>query len=159
MVKKTQPLEWLDCSESQLKVNLAQWYRTNELHHTLIFLEGEMGSGKSTLARYFLEHLAPGARSAGSPTFPIMQEYRNQAEEPIFHLDLYRLKSEEELRDSGIETQIEDEATVLIEWASLFSDYFSYWFKQSPTRRKKVLTIHIAEGNLPDTRNYRFEWH
>ena len=95
MVKKTN-LEWADCSEdtrrSRIRMEAAGLFGAD----TLVFLEGEMGAGKSTFVRVLLEDLCPGAKSLGSPTFPLVQTYRTSGGMWIYHIDLYRLKSARE---------------------------------------------------------------
>ena len=153
---KKKNLEWLNCSEEQLSIQIKAWLGQTKLDNSILFLEGEMGSGKSTLVRLLLQNLAPRARSQGSPTFPLIQEYETESGLPFYHLDLYRLKTESELVDSGLETQIEEEgAIVCVEWASLFESFFAYWLDPGKRRRKQVFLIRIIEGTLPLTRSYR----
>ncbi|ACK66419.1 protein of unknown function UPF0079 [Rippkaea orientalis PCC 8801] len=60
---------------------------------TVILLEGELGAGKTTLVQGIAESL--GIKSPiVSPTFTIVNEY-NEGRLPLYHLDLYRLSSEE----------------------------------------------------------------
>jgi tRNA threonylcarbamoyladenosine biosynthesis protein TsaE len=113
-----------------------------------------MGAGKSSLVRAMLGILAPSAQSQGSPTFPLMTQYLSQAGFPIYHLDLYRLRSEQELHDSGIESQIEEPgAVVMIEWASLFEDYFDFYLS-TPDRIGKTSVFIRIESSLEGKRNY-----
>ena len=101
-----------------------------------------MGAGKSTFARAVIRHLAKESASHGSPTFPIVQEYRADQGFPIYHIDLYRLKSEEELELSGIAEQIDSrDALVLIEWGSMFPQYFGRYFSGALKRNAFRLSI------------------
>jgi tRNA threonylcarbamoyl adenosine modification protein YjeE len=157
---KKKSLAWLDCSEIELIAHLKAWAAQESFRNTVILLEGEMGSGKSTFVRALLEILSPGVRSQGSPTFPLVQEYRAKGQEesyPIYHIDLYRLKNEQELSDSGIESQIEEPgALACIEWPSLFTDFYAYWSSESIQHRKKVIRVKITdEGIEPSLRHYR----
>ena len=158
MVKK-KSLEWQNCSEEQLSANIQQWLKKTSLENTILFLEGEMGAGKSTFVRSLLENLAPEVRSQGSPTFPLIQEYETDQGVPLYHLDLFRLKSASELLDSGLEEQIEAPgAIVCIEWASLFESEFAYWLDTSKKRPKSVVTVQIALGRELTTRNYSLRY-
>jgi tRNA threonylcarbamoyladenosine biosynthesis protein TsaE len=155
MVKK-KSLEWLNCSEEELKSKLRLWLKCTNLGNAILFLEGEMGAGKSTFVRGLLQVLAPEEKSAGSPTFPLVQEYRSMSGSKIYHIDLYRIKREQELVDSGIETQIEEQGALsCVEWASLFQSYFSFWMNSARKRPKSVYQINIS--NAGEFRNYRIE--
>ena len=156
MVKKTN-LEWRDCSEDLLRKRISEEGLEFFRPDTLVFLEGEMGSGKTTLVRILLEHLSPESRSQGSPTFPLVQTYRTPHGMPVYHMDLYRLRSADELTDSGIEDLIEEPgALVLIEWASLFEHELSFYLEHADRIRKRSVRITIS-GDRPESRNYRIE--
>ena len=154
MVKK-KSLEWRNCSEEELRERIDGEILGLFGPNVIVFLEGEMGAGKSSLVRVLMRQLAPKVASQGSPTFPLVQEYRAEKGFPIYHMDLYRLKNEAELEDSGIEAQIEERgALVFIEWASLFEDYFSFYQRNPERISKKSIQIFIEPGES-ETRNYR----
>jgi tRNA threonylcarbamoyl adenosine modification protein YjeE len=150
---KAATLEWRDVTEAELRSLVADWARTAELlgasagtGGSIVFLNGEMGAGKSTFARALLETLAPGQLSKGSPTFPLVQEYRHLNGKPIYHIDLYRLKHEGELEDAGLLAQIEEPgALVLVEWASMFPDTFAYWTGPVPKGRARAKNIWVID--------------
>ena len=142
-MEKKKSLEWRNCSEENLFSEIADWVKEYCGPGTLLFLEGEMGSGKSTFARAVIRHLAKDTLSHGSPTFPLVHEYRSDQGFPIYHIDLYRLKSEEELELSGIAEQIDSrDALVLIEWGSMFSGFFSSY--SHARSGKRVYGIEIS---------------
>ena len=117
-----------------------------------------MGAGKSTFARVLLTELVADFSSQGSPTFPLVQEYRAREGSAIYHIDLYRLKNEGELEDSGILHQIEEQgALALVEWPDLFPSVFSYWKDSSRMRAKTVMEVSIvaSAGNSEFLRDYR----
>lgn len=75
-------------------------------------LYGELGGGKTTFVQGFAKGTGYHGRTQ-SPTFVLMRHYGH-----IYHLDLYRLTAEEEVRDLGFEEICADpENIVLIEWA------------------------------------------
>lgn len=84
----------------------------------VIAFHGEMGSGKTTFIHALCE--VKGVKEAvTSPTFSIINEYRyteDGIEKKIFHLDLYRLKDEEEAIRSGIEDCLYSNNICLAEW-------------------------------------------
>lgn len=82
-----------------------------------------MGAGKSTFARALLLALGIDQPPEGSPTFAIAHEYRSKRGEAV-HIDLYRLRSEEELDDAGIPQYFWGrEAVVMVEWLSMFPGF------------------------------------
>ncbi len=85
----------------------------------LIVLVGGLGAGKTRFVRGF-------ARARGvhepvtSPTFALVHVY--DASTPVFHADLYRLNSEHEVLDLGLDEALADGAIGLVEWGDLASD-------------------------------------
>ena len=79
---------------------------------------GEMGAGKTT----FIEAIcaAKGVKERmGSPTFSIINQYGyadGDEEKLIYHIDLYRLKDEEEIIQAGVEDCVYSGAICMIEW-------------------------------------------
>jgi tRNA threonylcarbamoyladenosine biosynthesis protein TsaE len=74
-----------------------------------------MGAGKTTLIKAILKHLGVNDATS-SPTFSIVNEYRLENNSPLYHFDLYRLNSEEEAYDFGIEEYLYSDAWCFIEW-------------------------------------------
>lgn len=81
----------------------------------VIYLKGTLGAGKSTFARSFIRALSPGKTiDVPSPTFTLVQTYED-LDTPVWHYDLYRLESPEEIYEVGIEESLTS-AISLIEW-------------------------------------------
>lgn len=77
-----------------------------------LLLEGELGAGKSTFARALI--LSMGHSGAvPSPTYTLVEPYQ-LAERTVYHVDLYRVSNEDELRYLGW-TELED-GFRLVEW-------------------------------------------
>ena len=82
---------------------------------TLCFY-GEMGAGKTTLIKTLVRSLG-GGDQANSPTFGIVNEYQSQKGELLgYHFDFYRLDSEEEALDLGLEDYFSQDTWIFIEW-------------------------------------------
>ena len=75
---------------------------------------GEMGAGKTTLIREICRQKGV-SDSVTSPTFAIVNHYRNDAED-IFHFDFYRIENPAEAYDLGYEEYFESGCLCLVEW-------------------------------------------
>ncbi|MFZ9718393.1 MAG: tRNA (adenosine(37)-N6)-threonylcarbamoyltransferase complex ATPase subunit type 1 TsaE [Chitinophagaceae bacterium] len=85
-----------------------------EEHKVWLFF-GEMGAGKTTFIHALCDVL--GVKEAvNSPTFSIINEYRSAAGDTIYHLDLYRVETEEELLRAGVEEVWYSGALSFTEW-------------------------------------------
>lgn len=101
---------------SELKILAQEWANTCQSPHTLA-LYGDMGAGKTTFAQFALEHLIDHTCAVTSPTFPIVQVY-STIKGDVWHADLYRLKSFEEVEETGlIEAMYQN--ICIIEWPQL----------------------------------------
>ncbi len=88
----------------------------------LVF-HGEIGAGKTTLIQALCRFLGSEDKVT-SPTFSLVNEYISPQlgtgqQGHIHHLDLYRLKDEQEALGIGIEDYLYDESYCLIEWPEL----------------------------------------
>ncbi len=86
----------------------------------VFLLNGTLGMGKTTLSRAFIQELTK-AVEVPSPTFTLVQTYEAEKFE-IYHFDLYRLKSEEEIFEIGMEEAMYDGVS-LIEWPEKMGGY------------------------------------
>ena len=80
---------------------------------------GEMGAGTTTIIGA-LCHYKGVEDVTGSPTFSIINEYsysENSEFKKMFHIDLYRLKDEEEVVQAGVEDCIYSGSVCMVEWA------------------------------------------
>ena len=79
---------------------------------------GQMGAGKTTFIHALCE--VKEVRDAmGSPTFSIINEYEYNCEgtrKLLFHMDLYRVKDEEEAIRAGVEDALSSGYICLVEW-------------------------------------------
>jgi tRNA threonylcarbamoyladenosine biosynthesis protein TsaE len=86
--------------------------------NTKIWLfEGPMGAGKTTLIQQIAKTLGV-TESTSSPTYSLVNEYLTDKNQTIYHFDFYRLKSEIEALDYGIEEYFESNNICLCEWPS-----------------------------------------
>lgn len=85
-----------------------------------IALIGELGAGKTV----FTQGIAKGLGiddPITSPTFTIIHEYP-EGRLPLYHMDVYRLKSAEEMNDLGYEEYFYGQGITIVEWANLIED-------------------------------------
>ena len=100
---------------------------------------GELGAGKTTFIKALCIEL--GVNDAmSSPSFSLVNEYHDTNGKPIYHFDLYRLKSPEEAFDIGMEEYLYSGNYCFVEW---------------PERAEELLpqeTVHIMIKAINGTR-------
>ncbi|MCS7180753.1 MAG: tRNA (adenosine(37)-N6)-threonylcarbamoyltransferase complex ATPase subunit type 1 TsaE [bacterium] len=79
----------------------------------IVGFEGELGSGKTTMIKGIVKYFSKNY--VFSPSFVLINEYKGKI--PIFHFDLYRIKSFNELIDIGWYDYL-NKGIILIEWAN-----------------------------------------
>ena len=80
-----------------------------------VALYGDLGVGKTAFVRGFTSILAPDAR-VKSPTFALVHEYRGMGK-TVFHFDMYRIESEDDLDSIGFYDYWDRSGICLIEWS------------------------------------------
>ena len=101
----------------------------------VIALSGDLGAGKTQ----FVRGLARGLGCAGrvhSPTFTLVNEYSG-GRLTLFHLDLYRLETAEQILTAGIAEYLSPAGVSVIEWAERIANC------QLPIANLKTVTIEI----------------
>jgi len=86
-----------------------------QLKYPTILFYGDLGAGKTTLIKALVKALGSDD-SVSSPTFSLINEYKTRDGDTIYHLDLYRLKEENEAYDIGIEEILDCVNLKFIEW-------------------------------------------
>jgi tRNA threonylcarbamoyladenosine biosynthesis protein TsaE len=88
----------------------------------LILLEGDLGLGKTVFARGVAAGLGVKPEDVSSPSFTLVQEYKG-GRQPMFHVDLYRLESPEDIGTLGLEEILSSGGVVLVEWGEKLPPY------------------------------------
>lgn len=91
---------------------------------TSIGLIGELGAGKTTFVKGFAAAYKIHHDTVTSPTFTIINEYDGTV--PVFHADLYRIGSDDELARTGIYDLAADKGYLLVEWPEKFKSLANY---------------------------------
>lgn len=82
----------------------------------VILFHGNMGVGKTTLIKALATELGV-SKATSSPTFSLVNEYQANDNQLVYHFDVYRLNSETEAMDMGIEDYLYSGHWCFIEWA------------------------------------------
>ncbi len=82
---------------------------------TVLCLDGNLGVGKTALTQ-FIAHEFGVEEYITSPTFNIIKEYEGRF--PFYHMDVYRIDSEDDMYDLGYDEYIYSEGVTIIEWSN-----------------------------------------
>lgn len=92
-------------------------------HWKVFAFQAEMGSGKTTFIQALLNCMGIEDPD-GSPTYSLVNSYESPMYGKIYHFDLYRIESEEEAYDIGIEEMLYGDGMCFIEWPEKFPNSF-----------------------------------
>ena len=84
-----------------------------------VAMYGDLGAGKTVFVRGLTSCLSPGSR-VKSPTYTIVNEYR-KGDTPLFHFDLYRISSTDELDGIGFDDYLAS-GNCIAEWCENIGD-------------------------------------
>lgn len=100
---------------------------------------GSMGVGKTTFIKALCEEIGV-TETVGSPTFAIINEYKDKSGTPIYHFDFYRINKLEEVYDFGYEDYFYSGHLCLIEWPELVESIL-------PENTVKILIQELEDGS------------
>ena len=122
---------------------LAESLAKNAFSSDVFSLTGDLGSGKTAFCKYFLQFLLIKQEHILSPTFPIIKSYASKHLGEIYHMDLYRINSEDELLELGVD-EILNNHCCLVEWGDLlgrFAKKDTIKINIEYTAHKRIFTI------------------
>lgn len=124
----------------ELAKKLANYVEEN----TVIALIGDLGTGKTTFTKTFAKEIGV-KENLKSPTFNYVLEYLS-GRLPLYHFDVYRLCSSEEIYEIGYEDYINNGGVALIEWANIISEdlpkeYIRIEFKYAEKENERIVDI------------------
>ena len=107
---------------------------------SIVAFTGDLGAGKTAFTRGLARGLGVEERVT-SPTFTIVNEYEG-GRLPLFHFDMYRLGSSEELFDIGWEDYLARGGVCAVEWSEIIDDALE----------GDVIRVDIRRGDSDDQR-------
>lgn len=107
-----------------------------------ILFHGSMGAGKTTFIKAMARKLGVMDMTS-SPTFSLVNEYETENGDILYHFDLYRINSEEEGYDMGLDEYFYSGNVCLIEWPEktpnlIPLDHTSITIKELPDGRRHL---------------------
>ena len=141
--------------------HLGQWLEAGDI----VLLFGDLGSGKTTLTQGLCRGLGlPQNEYVRSPSFTLINEYQGTI--PIYHIDLYRLDTIQEIETLGLEEiLLSGKGVSIVEWAEKLSPStnpdVSYCFgiekrveirieiKSENDRLLKIAPVNLGDRPLP----------
>lgn len=112
----------------------------------IVCLYGALGAGKTTFCQAAIAELGV-KEPVTSPTFNIVKEYRGESM-PVYHFDVYRVHSEEDMFEIGYEDCFYGGGICFIEWAELIEDLLP----------ESVIKVFLEYTDEEDGRKIRIEY-
>jgi len=103
----------------------------------VVALFGELGSGKTVFARGIARALGITEKIT-SPTFILINEFHGSI--PLYHMDLYRMDSIQEIQDIGVEDYFYGDGICVVEWAEKLGELY-------PENAIRVRLKHLGDTN------------
>jgi len=116
-----------------------QWGRTAE-NGLVIGLSADLGAGKTQFVKGLARGLGVAAR-VHSPTFALVNIYAG-GRLTLFHLDLYRLDTPEQIAAAGLEEYLRPAGVTVVEWAER-------WFGEGESPKSKVQSLESKVTHHP----------
>ena len=111
-------MEYITNSEKETET-IGEQFGRRVKDGTVVAMYGDLGAGKTAFVRGMARGMGIDARVA-SPTFTIVNEYDGKT--PLFHFDMYRLGSSDELFDIGWDDYLARGGVCAVEWSERVSD-------------------------------------
>ena len=137
-------MEMISQSPSETEALGEQWGRDAQPGQVFA-LSGDLGAGKTQLVRGLARGLGVTTR-VHSPTFTLVNEYSG-GRLKLFHLDLYRLETPEQIHSAGIEEFLQPDGVAVIEWAERLED--GRWkMEDGKIRRVRIEVLSETERRI-----------
>jgi tRNA threonylcarbamoyladenosine biosynthesis protein TsaE len=86
------------------------------------YLEGELGAGKTLFAKGIASAFGVDPNQVVSPTFALVNRYGGGTR-PVYHIDLFRIETEREIIELGLDEMEEEQAAMIVEWPEKLGRY------------------------------------
>ena len=118
----------LDISDISLHHEAAKQLIHFAKEQKVLLFEAPMGAGKTTFIKSLCQFLNV-TDAMSSPTYSIVNEYHTSLNTKLYHFDLYRLKSSEELFEIGFDDYIDSGNYLFIEWPELAMPFLESYLR------------------------------
>ncbi len=115
-------MEIFETRNEQETIAAAARLATSAKAGDVFLLDAPMGAGKSVFARGFIRALCGQDKDVPSPTFTLVQTYECDTAQ-LWHFDLYRLETPDEVLNIGWDDALSGDAICLIEWPQKAGEY------------------------------------
>ena len=116
----------------------------------VIGLSGDLGAGKTQLVKGIARGLGVTER-VHSPTFALVNEYLN-GRLALFHLDLYRLETQEQIHSAGLEDFLQPDGVTVVEWVERWAETISNLRSQTSNSSIRYREVRIESLNETERR-------
>jgi len=132
LVKGNKVLSVSPDNTEDIAKNILQKYETYFGNRAIIFaLKGDMGVGKTIFTKGLAKTLGI-TQTVTSPTFNLINSYSvNSPVKKLTHIDVWRIRSVDELWDINLVKEISDKSIVSIEWADKISDVIRKYHEEA----------------------------
>jgi tRNA threonylcarbamoyladenosine biosynthesis protein TsaE len=118
--KRRRPVEKLKSGSSDETQRIGMSLARKLTVPGIVLLRGELGTGKTTLTRGIARGLGlADSTLVNSPSFTLVNIYQGDC--PIYHVDLYRLRSDRDLYSIGLDDFLGKEGVTVVEWSERLS--------------------------------------
>jgi tRNA threonylcarbamoyladenosine biosynthesis protein TsaE len=146
-VKNTKEIKIITTGSAEETVGFGRQFGSKLGSGDIIALYGELGTGKTQVVKGICSAL--GVKEVvNSPTFIIVNEYSSYKIPFIFHFDLYRMRTTQEVIDIGFEDYFIRNGLIMIEWPELIKNIL-------PSKTKNIYLSY--NGNNENSRIIKFD--
>ena len=118
----------LDISQIEFHEDAAEQLINFAKNEKVFLFDAPMGAGKTTFIKALCSYLGV-IDNMSSPSYSIVNEYHISSNMKIFHFDLYRIKSSQELFELGFDEYLSSSNYVFIEWPELALPYLDSYMR------------------------------